>query len=145
MCDILEVSETGYYRYVRSLDKPGKDAVLSAAMREVLNEAPFNDNYGIKRMILALAQRGIKVGKHRATRIMRENGWLHERRRKPLGLTKATTEIQERENLIKQDFHSDEPYHKLLTVISQVACYYGKLYIANNGLLQRRNTFIIDA
>lgn len=48
MCDILEVSETGYYRYLRSLDKPGKDAVLSAAMREVLNEAPFNDNYGIK-------------------------------------------------------------------------------------------------
>ena len=146
MCDIIEVSETGYYRYVRSLDNPGKkDEVLSATMREVINESPFNDNYGIERMILALAQRGIKVGKRRATRIMRENGWLHERRRRPFGLTKATTEIQERENLIKQDFHSDEPYHKLLTVISQVACYYGKLYIANNGLLQRRNTFIVDA
>ena len=131
MCDILEVSETGYYRYVRSLDNPGKkDEVLSATMREVINESPFNDNYGIERMILALAQRGIKVGKRRATRIMRENGWLHERRRRPFGLTKATTEIQEQENLIKQNFHSNEPYQKLLTDISQVVCCDGKLYIS---------------
>lgn len=131
MCDILEVSETGYYRYVRSLDNPGKkDEVLSATMREVINESPFNDNYGIERMILVLAQRGIKVGKRRATRIMRENGWLHERRRRPFGLTKATTEIQEQENLIKQNFHSNEPYQKLLTDISQVVCCDGKLYIS---------------
>lgn len=131
MCDILEVSETGYYRYVRSLDNPGKkDEVLSATMREVINESPFNDNYGIERMILPLAQRGIKVGKRRATRIMRENGWLHERRRRPFGLTKATTEIQEQENLIKQNFHSNEPYQKLLTDISQVVCCDGKLYIS---------------
>lgn len=131
MCDILEVSETGYYRYVRSLDNPGKkDEVLSATMREVINESPFNDNYGIERMILSLAQRVIKVGKRRATRIMRENGWLHERRRRPFGLTKATTEIQEQENLIKQNFHSNEPYQKLLTDISQVVCCDGKLYIS---------------
>ena len=64
------------------------------------------------------------------TRIMRENGWLHERRRRPFGLTKATTEIQEQENLIKQNFHSNEPYQKLLTDISQVVCCDGKLYIS---------------
>ena len=37
MCDILKVSETGYYRYVRSLDKPDKDVLTSASMWEVLN------------------------------------------------------------------------------------------------------------
>lgn len=130
MCNILQVSETGYYKYVKNLGKPSKDAVLSAAMQEVINEFTFNDNYGIKRMILALAQRGIKVGKRRVTRIMRENGWLHDRRRRPYGLTKATTEIQEKENLIKQDFHSEEPYRKLLTDISQIGCRDGKLYIS---------------
>ncbi len=99
-------------------------------MQEILDESPFNDNYGVERMLIALRPRGIHVGKRRATRIMRENGWLHERRRRPKGLTKATTEIQEIENLVKQDFHSDEPYQKLLTDISQVACCDGKLYIS---------------
>ena len=98
-------------------------------MQEILNESPFNDNYGIEWMLIALRQRGIHVGKRRATRIMRENGWLHERRR-PKGLTKATTEIQEKENLIKQDFHSDEPFQKLLTDISQISCRNGTLYIS---------------
>ena len=61
---------------------------------------------------------------------MKENGWLHERKRRPKGLTRATTEIQEKENLIKQDFTSDQPYQKLLTDISQIPCHDGKLYIS---------------
>ena len=87
MCEVLHVSETGYYSFVRNLGKPGKDAILSAAMQEVLDESPFNDNYGVKRMQIALVNRGIHAGKRRITRIMREHGWLHERRRKPKGLT----------------------------------------------------------
>lgn len=130
MCSILKVSETGYYRYVKNLGKPGKDAILSAAIHEIMEESPFNDNYGVERMLLALKQRDISAGKRRVTRVMREKGWLHERRRRPHGLTKATTEIQEKENLIKQDFHADEPYQKLLTDISQINCRDGKLYIS---------------
>lgn len=99
-------------------------------MQEILDESPFNDNYGIERMQIALRHRGIHTGKRRIARIMRENGWLHERRRRPKGLTKATTEIQEQENLIKQDFHSDEPFQKLLTDISQIPCRNGTLYIS---------------
>ena len=130
MCDILHVSETGYYRFVKNIDKPGKDAVLSAAMRGILDESPFNDNYGIERMQMALASQGIHAGKCRITRIMRENGWLHERHRRPKGLTKASSAIQEKENLIKQDFRSSEPFKKLLTDISQIGCLDGKLYIS---------------
>ena len=130
MCVVLNVSETGYYRFKRNLGRPGKDAVLSAVMQDVLDEHPFNDNYGVDRMQIALQHRGYTVGKRRISRIMKENGWLHERKRRPHGLTKATTEIQEKENLIKQDFTSDQPYQKLLTDISQIACRDGKLYIS---------------
>ena len=130
MCSILNVSETGYYRYVKNFGKPSKDAILSAAMHEIMDESPFNDNYGVERMLIALAHRGIHAGKRRVTRIMREKGWLHERRRRPYGLTKATTEVQEQENLIKQDFNADRPYQKLLTDISQINCQDGKLYIS---------------
>lgn len=130
MCDVLNVSETGYYRFKRILGRPGKDAVLSAIIQDVLDEHPFNDNYGVDRMQIALMHRGYTVGKRRISRIMKENGWLHERKRRPKGLTRATTEIQEKENLIKQDFTSDQPYQKLLTDISQISCRDGKLYIS---------------
>ena len=130
MCDVLNVSETGYYRFKRNLGRPGKDAVLSAVIQDVLDEHPFNDNYGVDRMQIALMHRGYTVGKRRISRIMKENGWLHERKRRPKGLTRATTEIQEKENLIKQDFTSDQPYQKLLTDISQIPCRDGKLYIS---------------
>ena len=130
MCVVLNVSETGYYRFKRNLGRPDKDSVLSAVMQDVLDEHPFNDNYGVDRMQIALMHRGYTVGKRRISRIMKENGWLHERKRRPKGLTRATTEIQEKENLIKQDFTSDQPYQKLLTDISQISCRDGKLYIS---------------
>ena len=101
MCEVLEVCETGYYKFRRNLDKPGKDEVLSAAIQEVLDESPYNDNYGAPRMQLALEQKGLKAGIRHLTRIMREHGWLHKPRRKPKGLTHATTEIQEQKNIIK--------------------------------------------
>lgn len=54
MCCVLNVSEAGYYKYIKNLDKPGKDAVLSAAIMEIIDESPFNDNYGVPRMKIAL-------------------------------------------------------------------------------------------
>lgn len=62
-------------------------------------------------------------------RAMSEVGLLHKRRT-PHGITKATTEIQDKENLIKRDFSSDEPLKKLLTDITEVPCLDGKLYIS---------------
>ena len=130
MCRVLEVSESGYYKYKKNLSKPDKDAFLSAEIRKVLNESPFNDNYGVPRMQIALLNKRIHVGIRRLTRLMRELGLIHERKRRPIGLTKATTEVQEKENLIKQDFSSETPFKKLLTDISQIQCIDGKLYIS---------------
>lgn len=130
MCHVLEVSESGYYRYLKNLGKPSKDAILSAAITDILNESEFNDNYGAPRMQMALHLNGHDVGIRRLKRIMRDMGLIHERKRRPKGLTKATTEIQEKENLIKQDFKADKPYTKLLTDISQIPCYDGTLYIS---------------
>ena len=130
MCRVLGVSESGYYRYIENKDKPGKDKILSVAMKEILNENPLNDNYGAPRMQMALNQRGIKAGKRRITRIMRENGWLHTPKRRPKGLTKADPKAMITENLIKQDFSANAPFEKLLTDITQIQCKDGKLYIS---------------
>ena len=56
-------------------------------------------------------------------------GILHHRRT-PRGITKATTEIQDRENLIKRDFKADKPLRKLLSDITEIQCLNGKLYLS---------------
>ena len=124
------MSESGYYRYLRRKGRPNRDALLSATMQEILGEHPQNENYGAPRMQQALAQRNVKAGLRRVKRIMREHGWLHECRRRPHGLTKADPEAMAAENLLKQNFHADKPFAKLLTDITQVQCRDGKLYIS---------------
>lgn len=111
------------------MGKPRRDELLSVSIEEIFHEHPYNDNYGARRVQLALHQRGIDAGIRKITRIMREKGLLHSRRR-PHGLTKATTEVQEKENLIKQDFRAEKPFKKLLTDITVVQCKDSKLYIS---------------
>ena len=82
-------------------------------MQEIHDEHPQNGNYGAPRMQQALMQRGMKAGLRRVKRIMREHGWLHERRRRPKGLTKADPAAMASENLLKQDFHANRPFAKL--------------------------------
>ena len=129
MCKVLKISESGYYRWLNNRKKPKARQLLSVAIQAVLDEHPDNDNYGVNRIQTALAQRGIQVSRRTVYRAMAEMGRLH-RRRKPHGTTKATTEIQDQENLIKRDFTSDKPLQKLLSDITEIPCVNGKLYLS---------------
>lgn len=129
MCRVLKVSESGYYRWLRNRAKPKARELLSVEIRKILSEHPDNDNYGFKRMFVALRKKGIKVSEGTVRRAMAEMGLLH-RRRTPHGITKATTEIQERENLIKRNFKAEQPLQKLLSDITEIQCCDGKLYLS---------------
>lgn len=59
--------------------------------KKILDESPYNDNYGTPKMQPALLQKGLKAGIRWITRMMREKGCLHKPHRKPIGLTHATT------------------------------------------------------
>lgn len=80
-------------------------------------------------MTTALAHKGIHVSHRTVYRAMSEMGIIH-RRRTPRGTTKATTEIQDRENLIKRDFTAEKPLQKLLSDITEIQCCDGKLYVS---------------
>ena len=130
LCRVLGVSESGYYRYRKNKGKPNRDELLSGDIKKILDESPYNSNYGVRRMQLALAQRGVLCGLRRLTRLMREHGWLHKRKRRPKGLTKANPLAMAAENRLHQDFHAHRPWRKLLTDITQIQCADGKLYIS---------------
>ena len=129
MCRILKVSESGYYRWLRNRNKLSKRQLLLVKIKEILTEHPDNDNYGYDRIHKVLKLRGIDVSRNTVYRVMKDGGLIHKVR-KPHGITKATTEIQEKENIIKRDFSSDKPIKKLLTDITEVQCADGKLYVS---------------
>ena len=129
MCHVLKISESGYYRWLKNRQKPTARQLLSVEIQEVLDEHPDNDNYGVNRMTTALKQKGIHVSHRTVYRAMSEMNILH-RRRTPHGTTKATTEIQDRENLLKRDFTAEKPLQRLLSDITEIQCSDGKLYVS---------------
>ena len=129
MCRVLNVSESGYYRWQKNRNKATRRQLLSAMIKNILDEHPDNSNYGVNRIQTALRLAGIEVSRRTIYRAMKEAGLLH-RRRRPRGITKATTEIQDRENIIKRDFSADAPKKKFLTDITEIQCLDGKLYVS---------------
>ena len=127
MCVSLKISESGYYRWLKNRTKPTSRQLLSVEVQKILDEHPDNDNYGVPRMKIALEQRGISVSQRTVSRAMSEMGLTHIKR-VPHGITKATTEIQEQENLIKRDFTADNPLKKVVSDITEIQCVDGKLY-----------------
>ena len=129
MCAALKISESGYYRWLKNRDNVSKRQLLLVEIKKILEQHPDNDNYGVKRIHTALEQKGIKTSCRTVYRAMKEGGYLHKRRVSH-GITKANTEVQEKENLLKQDFRSEEPFRKFLTDITEVTCRDGKLYVS---------------
>ena len=108
MCKVLKISESGYYRWLKNKDKPSKRQLLLVKIKEILSEHPDNANYGYDRIHKALEIRGIKVSRNTVYCAMKDGNLIHKAR-KPHGITKASTEIQDKENLIKRDFTAAEP------------------------------------
>ena len=130
MCRVVKVSESGYYRSLQSAGKPKPWQLLLVKIREIYNENPDNDNYGVSRILLALTQRGIAVSRSSVRRTMKRGGLLLRSSRHPNSLIKADLAVQKAENLIRRDFSAKAPNRKWLTDITQIQCLDGKLYMA---------------
>ena len=81
MCAVLPVSESGFYKWKRNRKKVKAWQKLLAQMHEILEEDEENKNYGVRRMQIALEQRGIKRSLSTVRRVMARGNLLHEDRR----------------------------------------------------------------
>ena len=61
MCRVLHLSESGYYRWLRSRDKRSSRQLLAGKVKKILEEHPDNRNYGVDRVCLALEQDGVRL------------------------------------------------------------------------------------
>ena len=130
MCEVLAVSESGYYRSLKPRPKQERQERLLVNIKEIIGEHENNNNYGVQRILLALSQIDIKTSYSTVRRIMKMHGLLKKVKRHRNGITREDAAAQKSENLIKRDFSASAPNQKWLSDITEVPCSDGKLYLS---------------
>ncbi len=130
MCRVLGVTKSGFYAW-RKRPKPERvrrDAQLAATVAAVHQRS--RRTYGSPRVHRELKARGVRVGKKRIERLMRENGLQGRRKRR----SKRTTDSRHggpiAANLLARQFRVSEPNRAWVTDVTAVATDEGWLYLA---------------
>ena len=130
MCRVLGVTKSGFYAW-RKRPKPERvrrDAQLAATVAAVHQRS--RRTYGSPRVHRELKARGVRVGKKRSERLMRENGLQGRSKRR----SKRTTDSRHggpiAANLLARQFRVSEPNRAWVTDVTAIATDEGWLYLA---------------
>ena len=127
MCKFFSVSRSGYYDFIKRMDKPERDAELAEKIKECQNRT--DKTYGYRRVWKWLKGKNIARNPKTVLRVMKKYGLLSEvrRRRKWVNLGQ---QIHKYENLLKRQFQADSPNTKWVTDISYIHTKEGVLYLS---------------
>ena len=130
LCQVLDVSPSGYFAWRSRPASPRQreDLVLLAHIRSAFTLS--NGTYGSPRMTRELQDEGLKVGRRRTARLMRENGLKARQERRFKRTTDSHHAFPVAPNLIDQDFSAERPNQKRNADISYVWTNEGWLYLA---------------
>lgn len=130
MCQVLGVSVSGFYDWLKRTPGPRAQANAHLAQRIRVIHAQSRQTYGYLRVRAQLRAEGTCVSKHRVARLMRQAG-LQPRHVKQ---RRVTTGCDDRPavapNLLAQDFHAERPNQKWVADITYIATREGWLYLA---------------
>ena len=126
MCRFFEVSRSGYYDYVKRMDKPAWDLPLADKIRECQEHS--HSTYGYRRVHIWLERQEIHKNPKTVLRVMQKYNLLSEVRRKKY--QNYTNGIYKYPNRLAQDFHADRPNQKWVTDISYIRTGQGFLYLS---------------
>ena len=126
MCRFFDVSRSGYYGFVKRMDRPAKYLELSELIRECQTET--KQTYGYRRVAIWLERRGVHHDPKTILRVMNKYSLLSVvRRRRYCNYSQA---LHRYENLLNRDFHADRPNQKWVTDISYIKTAQGFLYLS---------------
>ena len=126
MCRFFKVSRSGYYGFVRRMDKPAKDLELSELIRKC--QAETKQTYGYRRVAIWLERHGVHHNPKTILRVMNKYSLLSVvRRRRYCNYSQA---LHRYDNLLNRDFHADRPNQKWVTDISYIKTSQGFLYLS---------------
>lgn len=127
MCQFFDVSRSGYYKYVKRLGRPAKDAELADKIRA--KQESCRKTYGYRRMKLWLDKEGISKNPKTILRIMHKYDLLSEIRRRRKWVHMGE-QLHRYDNILNREFHADLPNRKWVTDISYIHTKEGVLYLS---------------
>ena len=113
---------------VRRSKRARANAQLSAEVAAVHNRS--RKAYGSPRVHAELKARGVRVGKKRVERLMRENGLEARRKRRFRKTTDSRHSHPIAPNLLARDFHTEAPNRAWVTDVTAIWTLEGWLYLA---------------
>src|SRR5258708_3383553 len=129
MCRILDVSPSGYYAWAKrpACERAAMDAALTEQIRTA--HAASKGTYGAPRLQLDLAEIGLRVGRKRVARLMRNAGLAGVTRRKRT-ITTVRDGARRAPDLVKRNFTADKPNMLWVADITYIPTWAGFLYLA---------------
>ena len=109
MCKVLGVSRSGYYGWRKRPQSRRQRENEQVLMEIKKSHTRSKEIYGSPRITEDLRAKGIRCGKNRVARLMRNNGIVARSRRKFKATTNSKHNLPVAENLLEQNFHTDRP------------------------------------
>ena len=130
MCRVLGVSRSGYYTHLRRGLSPRREENerLTARIREIW--AARRKVYGSPRITAELCSEGVRCGKKRIARLMRENGIRSLMNRRFKVTTRSDHRLPLAEGLVGRDFTTASINKLWVSDITYIWTWEGWLYLA---------------
>ena len=126
MCRFFKVSRSGYYDYVKRMEKPDRDLPLAEQIKECQQEV--KRTYGYRRVQIWLERKGIYKNPKTVLRVMQKYNLLSVVRRKKY--QHCGEYLHRYPNLLDRNFHAVRPNQKWVTDISYIKTGQGFLYLS---------------
>jgi len=130
MCNILDVSRSGYYIWLRRPESLRKKENRKLAARIKVIHGQKHKLYGSPRIHKELNEDGVVCSRNRVARIMKQEGVRAVVPRKYKATTDSKHNLPVAPNLLKQDFDIKEPNKVWLADITYISTLEGWLYLA---------------
>jgi transposase InsO family protein len=130
MALVLKVSRSGYYEWVKTKKTKREidDELFLVQIKETFEKT--RKTYGPRRITKALNNEGIKIGRKRVERIMKENNIVPITVKKFKATTNSNHDYPISPNLLNRQFNVDAPCKAWVTDITYVHTDEGWLYLA---------------
>jgi putative transposase len=131
LCRVLEVSRSGFYAWWRRPPsaRAAADAALAGTIAAI--HAGSRGTYGVPRVHAELADaRGVRCGRKRVARLMRDAGLVGCHRRRSTRTTRRDETAAPAPDLVQRAFAADAPDRLWVADITYLPTWQGFLYLA---------------
>ena len=126
MCRFFKVSRSGYYDYVKRMDRPSSENYLVEKICECQEHS--HKTYGYRRVQIWLERQGIHKDPKTVLRLMQKYNLLSVVRRKKY--RNYGERLHKYPNLLNRDFSAERPNQKWVTDISYIKTEEGVLFLS---------------